>query len=410
MHCSLSVKTYGSMRDYYKEQSVDTFDLDGKVFGWVEAKETWAYYDEQDMGGGDGGKETLFRSTLKAVRKKFGRDALDGYQGVVFIYAGERRSLRGSQLWPHRSQVHVGGIPRPYYIVEEGGKDFASIGVHCHEFGHMLGLPDFYGYGHRTGVGRFCTMAIGHQGAGESGPDRPFHLCAYCKMMLGWLKPKIIHPDDRQYIVLRPIEGSKTEAIKILISPSGDEYFLLEVRGRTGFDSDFWRNGLLIWHVGEDGQAAKGQISTAIDLEEAHGKKFYDASLREEEQCIFPSDNTQAFTDKTFPSSVSNLTSAYSVVLTDIAVFMPKDGKSRNGFPPGSVIFRIGETSRAARLKPVDPGQPVYPKGRSIDEIDPVTELLVPFEIGDDNVALPGPNIIPRERYKKREPKKDPKR
>lgn len=394
--------TYGSMRDYYREQSVGTFDVDGKVFDWVEVPNDWAYYDEQGMGAGDGSKSTIFQDALRAVKREHGSRALAGYRGIVFLYAGQRRSLRGSQLWPHRSTITVGGLPKPYYIVEEGGHEFASIGVHCHEFGHMLGLPDFYGYGHRTGVGKFCTMAIGHLGNGVAGKDRPFHLCAYCKIRLGWLQPQIIHPGDRQVVALRPIEGSNKEAIKLLISRSGDEYFLLEARSRTGFDADFWRDGLLIWHVGEDGQRAKGQLSVAIDLEEAHGKRYFDASLRDEEDCIFPSRNTDAFTPATFPSSASNLKSAYRVEICDIRVFRPPDGKPKNGIPPGSVFFRVGDRARAARVQAVEPEQPVYPRDEPVTEVDPVTELPVPFEIGEDNVARPGPNIIPRERYEKK--------
>ncbi|MDP6424857.1 MAG: M6 family metalloprotease domain-containing protein [Planctomycetota bacterium] len=401
--------TCGSMRDYYEEQSVGTFEVEGKVFDWVTVPETWSYYDEQDMGAGDGSRRTVFRDALAGLYEKFGKKALAGHRGIVFLYAGERKSLRGSQLWPHRSTITAGGLPKPYYIVEEGGKEFASIGVHCHEFGHMLGLPDFYGYGHRTGIGKFCTMAIGHLGAGESKKDRPFHLCAYCKMSLGWLEPKIVHPGDTQHIALRPIQGSMTEAIKVLVSPSGDEYFLLEARGKRGFDADFFREGMLIWHVGEDGQRARGQIAVAIDLEEAHGKRYFDASLREESECIFPSRHTDAFTPNTFPASTSNLASAYEVAISDVRVFRPKDGKPRDSMPPGTVFFRI-DTRRSAQVRASEPEQPVYPKDEPVSEIDPVTELPVPFEVGDDNVAKPGPNIIPRDRYKKKDGKKKKKK
>jgi M6 family metalloprotease-like protein len=388
---------YGSLRDYYQEISIDQFDVEGKVFDWVQVPETWGFYDEQDMGAGDEGSRTIFQDAIKAARKKFGSDALDKYEGVVFLYAGPRDSLRGSQLWPHRASVRIGGKSKPYYIIEEGGEKFTSIGVHCHEFGHMLGLPDFYVYGHRTGVGRFCVMATGHQGDGESKSDRPFHMCAWCKIRLGWVTPTVVHPDDRQVVALRPIVGSKTEALKILISQSGDEYYLLENRYRIGFDSDFFQNGLVIWHVGEEGQTAKGQIGVAIDLEEAHGKRYFDASLREEQQIVFPNDRLDAFTPNTFPSSASNLKSAYEVFLTDMRVYVPPSGQTQAPvFPPGTVFFAIGDQQRAAKVRSQEPEQPVYPKGTPVEELDPVTELPVPFTIGDDNVAKPGPNIMPR--------------
>ncbi len=402
-------QTYGSMRDYYKEVSVDQFDLDGKVFDWVSVPQAWEYYDYQDLGARDKERTSIFSDALAALAKRDGRDALANFEGVVFIYAGERKSERGSQLWPHRSSVGIQGKRLPYYIVAEGGEDFGSIGVHCHEFGHMLGLPDFYGYGHRTGMGRFCTMAIGHLGAGTSKKDRPFHLCAYCKTKLGWLTPRVIDPRVEQHIALRPIIGSTTEALKIPLTPSGDEYFLLEVRNRTGFDSDFFRDGLLIWHVGEDGQAAKGQIAVSIDLEEAHGKRYFDASLREEAAIPFPNGRIDAFTPSTFPSSVSNLGSARPVSLTQIRVYRPVPSTSTERIPQGSVFFKIGATSKVSKLARTEPNQPIYPADEPVEEVDPITELPVPFTVDKDNVAQPGPNIMPR-KSKMKDPKKTPKK
>ena len=399
-------RAYGSMRDYYKEVSVGQFDLEGSVFDWVRVPKTWEYYDYQDLGARDKERTSIFSDALAALAKRDGKDALDGFQGVVFIYAGELKSERGSQLWPHRSSVTIQGKRRPYYIVAEGGKDFGSIGVHCHEFGHMLGLPDFYGYGHRTGMGEFCTMAIGHLGGGTSKRDRPFHLCAYCKMKLGWLTPRVVDPRIKQHIALRPIEGSTTEALQIPLTASGDEYFLLEVRHRTGFDTDFFRDGLLIWHVGEDGQAPKAQIAVSIDLEEAHGKRYFDASLREEKAIPFPNHRTDAFTPDTFPSSASNLGSARPVYLTRMRVYRPTTSTSTDRIPAGSVFFWIGDERKPARPALTEPVQPTYPTDKPVEETDPITELPVPFTVDKDNVARPGPNIMPRKSKQKKNGKK----
>ena len=391
--------TYGSLRDYYKEISVGTFDVQGKVLDWVALPETWGYYDAQDMGGGAPGTHTIFQDALKGARDKYGAGALDGFDGVVFLYAGERESLRGSQLWPHRASVQVGGRDLPYYIIEEGGERFTSIGVHCHEFGHMLGLPDFYGYGHRTGVGEFCVMAIGHLGAAPSGSDRPFHMCAWCKIRLGWLTARTILPSERQHIGLRGVEGRSTEALKILLSPSGEEYYLLEVRQRTGFDGDFFREGLLVWHVGDDEARERGQISVPIDLVEAHGKRYFDASLREENEILFPNGRVGTFTPLTVPSSKSSVAGAYEVALTEIQVYAPMQGgqlPQETQVPPGAVLFWIGDRTRMQPVQGGEPEQPQYPAKDPVLELDPVTKLPVPFTVDKDGVAAPGPAIMPR--------------
>jgi M6 family metalloprotease-like protein len=398
-------RTYGSLRDYYKEISVGTFDVTGKVFDWVQVPETWAYYDAQDMGGGAPGTRTIFQDALKAAREKYGASALDAFDGVVFLYAGERQSLRGSQLWPHRASVQVGGRDLPYYIIEEGGQRFGSIGVHCHEFGHMLGLPDFYGYGHRTGVGEFCVMAIGHLGAGESGPDRPFHMCAWCKIRLGWLTARTILPSERQHLALRGVEGRAGEALKIPLSPTGEEYYLLEARTRTGFDGDFFRPGLLVWHVGDDEARERGQISVPIDLVEAHGKRYFDASLREESEILFPNSRVGSFTPQTVPSSKSSVAGAYELELAEIQVYAPTALSQPGTIPSGSVIFWIGDRTRALPVQGGEPEQPRYPAKEPVIELDPVTRLPVPFSVGEDGVAAPGPAIMPRPKPGEEPPK-----
>jgi M6 family metalloprotease-like protein len=397
--------TYGSLRDYYKEISVGTFDVQGKVLDWVCAPETWAYYDAQDMGGGAPGTRTIFQDALKGARDKFGASALDAFDGVVFLYAGERESLRGSQLWPHRASVQVGGRDLPYYIIEEGGERFTSIGVHCHEFGHMLGLPDFYGYGHRTGVGEFCVMAIGHLGAAPSGSDRPFHMCAWCKIRLGWLTARTLLPSEHQHIALRGVEGRNNEALKILLSPTGEEYYLLEVRERVGFDGDFFRAGLLVWHVGDDDARERGQISVPIDLVEAHGKRYFDASLREESEILFPNGRVGSFTPLTVPSSRSSVAGAYEVALTEIQVYTPTQLSQGTQIPSGAVLFWIGDRTRVQPVQGGEPEQPQYPAKEPVIELDPVTKLPVPFTVDKDGVAAPGPAIMPRPKPGEEPPK-----
>ncbi len=389
--------THGSLRDYWREVSVGTFDVQGRVFDWVTVPGTWSYYDAQGMGGGEPGTRTVFEDALAGALGRFGANALDAFDGVVFLYAGERESQRGSQLWPHRASVAAGGRDLPYYIIEEGGVRFASIGVHCHEFGHMLGLPDFYGYGHRTGVGKFCLMAIGSLGGEPSGSDRPFHLCAWCKIRLGWLRARTVLPGERQHIALRPVEGRANEAVKILLSPTAEEYYLLEVRGRTGFDGDFFREGLLIWHYGDEAASERGQIAVPIDLVEAHGKRYFDASLREESDVLFPTDRLGAFTPLTVPGTAGGAgAGGYQVVLTDIQVYSPPSPPADADIPPGSVLLRIGDLSRAPRERGEEPEQPVYPEDEPVMEVDPVTNRPVPFRVDRNGVAAPGPAILPR--------------
>src|SRR5207237_5713786 len=141
-------------------------------------------------------------------------------------------------LWSHRSAVAWRGRVLRYDLAREtDGKRFCSIGVHCHEFGHVLGILDKYGSGPHDGVGVWCNMAVGDQGDRENRDRRPLHFCAWCKMKLGWLEPATVDPGTVQTIRLRAVERSGTEAVKVLVDPEGSEYFLLEDRRRAGCDA-----------------------------------------------------------------------------------------------------------------------------------------------------------------------------
>lgn len=151
-------------------------------------------------------------------------------------------------------------------LVPEGyeGRDPSPpyVGVFAHEFGHVLGLPDLYDYGYDSeGVGMFSLMAGGSYG--RDLPDRyysgntPVHPDAWSKTYLGFADP--IEVTKNQTITLRP-SVKEPDIYKVDVPGSfGREYFLLENRQQTGFDSGLSYNvdgedlhGLVIYHVVED--------------------------------------------------------------------------------------------------------------------------------------------------------------
>ena len=70
-----------------------------------------------------------------------------------------------------------------------------DISVFCHEFGHMLGLPDLYARPEMPGmegVGPWCAMSQ------QNGAGRPQHFSVWSKDQLGWVTPKVIDPRVKQ--------------------------------------------------------------------------------------------------------------------------------------------------------------------------------------------------------------------
>ena len=152
------------------------------------------------------------------------------------------------------------------------------------------------------------------------GNGKPRHFNPWAKEKLGWLKPTTIDPTVKQKIVLSPIETSH-ECVKILVRPDGSEYFLLEVRKKTGFDVDLPGEGLLIWRVVNDRPL----------LEEAHGIEGPAGPTAHLASVPFPAAANSSFTPDTTPSSRSPLGGGLPVYVTNIRKLFD-----------GRVTFQVG--------------------------------------------------------------------
>ncbi|MEO6742191.1 MAG: M6 family metalloprotease domain-containing protein [Chthoniobacteraceae bacterium] len=349
---------FGSFNDYYGAISCGAFHAEGKAFDWVKVAKKRGDYNQ---GTNPAMKAVLLNEAMDLILARDGKDALDGYDGFFFLYAGERfpTTNRGSLYWPHRSTflrkiagqdenkppakvaekdpanavsesgkssaaANKDSKPKEarisYFICPEGGKTMTGISVFCHEFGHMLGLPDLYARPENPGsegAGVWCLMA------NELGKGRPQHMSAWSKEKLGWLKPAVIDPTEKQKLILAPVEGSATECFKVLIRRDASEYLLLENRQQRDFDTGLPAAGLLIWRV----------VGDHPILEESHGiegplgpRVFLNA-------VPFPSASGHAFTPDTHPSSRSLLGGGLPVHVNEI-----------RQLPDGRITFTIGHS------------------------------------------------------------------
>lgn len=315
-------RVYGSMNDYYHEISYGKFQVDGKFVGWVELPKKRMEYST-GSGTSNQEKTKYFTEVLDKYLAKNGKDSLKDYDGIFFVFAGPRAgTTRGSLYWPHRSNFTHNGKRWPYFIVQEGGERMTDISVFCHEFGHMLGLPDLYARPEAPGmegVGRWCAMSQ------QNPQGRPQHFSAWCKEQLGWIKPVLIDPTVKQKLILSPVQAGSSEYFKIPIRQDGSEYLLLENRQKKGFDSDLPAEGLLIWRVMPNHPTQK------VFLEEAHGVEGPSGPNLFPGAVPFPSPANGSFTPQTTPSSRSQLGGGYDVYITNL-----------KRLPDGRIAFQIG--------------------------------------------------------------------
>ncbi len=310
--------THGSVNDYYREVSCNQFSFEGKVFDWVKLPKSRADYSQGTASRRS--RSEFFKEVLDKLLAREPKGALTGFDGLTIIYAGDRFATanRGTLFWPHRSSTTYEGKNWSYVICPEGGSRMANISVFCHEFGHILGLPDLYARAENPGsegVGAWCAMS------NQAGEGRPQHFSVWCKEQLGWLRPATIDPSVRQKLLLSPIESTTNQCYKILIRPDGSEYFLLENRQKRGFDRSLAATGLLIWRV----------VGNRLILEESHGVEGPAGPRVFPGSVPYPSGANDSFTPFTVPSSRPQLAGGTAIHLQQI-----------RQHPDGRISFEIG--------------------------------------------------------------------
>jgi M6 family metalloprotease-like protein len=310
-------RVFGSVNDYYQEQSFGKLRVEGKVFDFIEAAKKRADYGQSTS---PKQKTALLEEALDKLLERDGKDALAGFDGIFFLYAGGRvqGANRGGLYWPHRATFSHRGKRWSYFISSEGGNAMSTISVICHEFGHMLGLPDLYARPENPGsegVGVWCAMS------NQVGNGRPQHFGAWSKERLGWIDPVVIDPTVKQKLILAPIEDSPKECFKVLVKLDGSEHFLLENRKKKGFDQELPAEGLLIWRV----------VQNKPILEEAHGVEGPSGPRVFLSAVPFPSAANSAFTPYTMPSSRAQLGTGLPVWITNI-----------RKLPDGRIAFWVG--------------------------------------------------------------------
>lgn len=261
----------GSAWNYYYDNSNGQFDPDFVVVGPYTASQNSIYY------AGESGTENTPELIVEACRLadndvNFAEYADNGVIRDVFVfYAGQGRASGGDQttVWPHRWNVQVDSRFRSVFL--DGAhlqgyacacelnysRKMAGIGTFCHEFGHVLGWPDFYDTdyaesgGTAPGLGTFSLMCSGSYNNDSRTPPAVNILERW---MVGWAEPQQIVASGAY--TLPPVWENKGYLVP---TPVENDYFLLECRAVEGFRWDqhmtndngqpVSEKGMLVYHV-----------------------------------------------------------------------------------------------------------------------------------------------------------------
>lgn len=273
----------GSARDYFMAASLGKFSPDFVVVGPVTLPKTLDFYGKNDTGGNDTNPAQMIVDACTAANTagldftQFDTDG-DGYVDNVFVYyAGynEAEGAAANTIWPHRWSISSAGITtgitfdgkkiEDYSCTSElkgtTGTNMCGIGTFSHEFGHVIGLPDFYDTS-GTQTNTLDSWEIMDAGAYNNSGRTPPTYSAYERFYLGYFTPQQVSTGSD--LILDPIYQGTTVPASTTnqaflfsatnhnlngASPSPAEFFMVEYRKKTGWDTYLPAEGMCIWHI-----------------------------------------------------------------------------------------------------------------------------------------------------------------
>ena len=355
----------GSARDYFIAQSGGQFRPTFDVVGPITLDKTMAYYGGNDKyTGNDSRPEEMVIDACRKVESMvdfsiYDRDN-DGFVDLVYvIYAGYGESANDNAgslddtIWPHAwyiyqgagKEVSVDGKLLDAYACSaelqgNTGTYRDGIGSFCHEYSHTLGLPDFYDTGGSNyGMSSWSLMDYGcYNGPdmnddGHSDGSVPVGYTAYEREFCGWLT--IEELTSPATVSLENLADSK-KAYKI-VSSDKNQYFTLENRQQTGWDTYMASSGLMILKVDYDQMIWDNNIVNCEPTRQRmtimpadNHRSFYD-----ETGDLYPYKNNNSFTDQSTPAAVTNTGLLLGKPVTNIT---QTDGVITFDFMGGSAI------------------------------------------------------------------------
>ena len=266
----------GSVRDYFVAQSGGQFVPNFDVVGIVTLSNPYSTYgaDNQDV---DDNVWKISGDVVEAAVEQLGTDfsqyvvpAGDAYHNagvplLVMFFAGKGQATEDdtyankSLIWP----CEWDGDEDPYGGKYQGvqfnsffvgnelmGNKMMGLGLFCHEFGHALGLPDFYctDYSYQ-GDDAFSNWSIMDTGAYVGNTYAPIGYNAYEKSYMGWLELNEIG-DEEELVLESPIGLAENSAV--IMRNGNKETFIFENRQPGTWYPTTFGKGVLVSRIAYD--------------------------------------------------------------------------------------------------------------------------------------------------------------
>ena len=267
----------GSAADYFKAQSNGQYAPIFDVVGPVVLPNNRAYYGANtSKPGTDIRPDEMIYDACAAVDKLVDFSQYDSNNDgkidlVYVIYAGKGEADGGpaESIWPHRWTSYGTFDGKSLYDYAcsgelEGFNDDNKrngIGTICHEFGHVIGLPDYYDTNYKTNYDAGLTpndWNIMDQGCYNNDGKTPPNYSIFDKYFIGWATPKFLAKDDQKFIQMTTDYNDAyqiTGSSALVPYYSTDTVLYIENRQPDGWDTYLPGHGMIVWQVVYDQDA-----------------------------------------------------------------------------------------------------------------------------------------------------------
>ena len=255
----------GSVRDYFEDQSYGLLSPVFDIIGPIHARNGYEYYGK-NINNKTGNDSDNAKKLVKEVCDSIISGSLadlhlydnnsDGEVDMLaIIFAGRGENYNGSDpntIWPHQYDIKLSGVDGLTYVnylltcelFWDSDSIIDGIGTFCHEFSHILGLPDFYDTvsGKSECLGSWSIMDYGIYGNLGFVPSG---YTAFERYSLGWMD--IPEADANGKYMLEDLD-SKADAFR-LSTDDDDKFIILENHQQKGWFLYQNGSGLLVTTV-----------------------------------------------------------------------------------------------------------------------------------------------------------------
>ena len=272
----------GSAAEYFEDNSLGKFTPEFDVVGPITLDNSYAYYgkDKEDKEGTD---EKAYEALVDACNiahslqlVKFSDYDHDGdgvVESIFFYYAGYSQAEGGGDdtIWPHAWYLRSGAgvdlkIDGKYIdsyacaaeLTGYSGKNITGIGAFCHEFSHVIGLPDLYDTDYEESGGQgeaVYDWSLMCSGSYLNNGRTPPYYMGIERELLNWGKPTVLSVAGP--VKIEPVHTNKYCST---MTDTDGEVFNYEYRDGTKWDK-YLPKGLIVYHIDASTRMVNGMTA-----------------------------------------------------------------------------------------------------------------------------------------------------